>query len=139
MHHVRRSARPALAPRHHATPGRVTQRPVGTHEQLVVLWRGERLARWLGTPERFRVHTFPVVLSVPWGLTTGYLPCFPLPAQTTVGFGAPLRWPDLGPADADDPAALARFFSDVHAGIQRELDELSAGRIPWLGRAGEAR
>lgn len=107
---------------------------VGTHEQWIVLWRGERLARWLGASRWLRIHAFPIVLSVPWGITHGYLPYVPLPAQTTLGFGAPLRWPDLGPSDADDEAAVDRVYADVHAGIQRELDSLSKGRLPWIGR-----
>jgi 1-acyl-sn-glycerol-3-phosphate acyltransferase len=107
---------------------------VGTHEQLIVLSRGDRLARLLRTDKWLRTRVIPIVLCVPWGLTIGLLPYVPLPAQTTIAFGAPLRWPELHPADADDPAVLTRCYDDVVRVMQQMLDRLSEGRRPWLGK-----
>jgi 1-acyl-sn-glycerol-3-phosphate acyltransferase len=106
----------------------------GTHEQLVVLTRGDRLAKLLHTHWWARTVVFPIVLSVPWGLTTGFLPYFPLPAQTSLAFGAPISWPDLKPEDAEDPAVLDRCYAEVESRMQALLDELMRGRLPFIGQ-----
>ena len=46
----------------------------GNHEQFVVLARGDRLARLLHAHAWARTEVLPLVLSFPWGLTTGFLP-----------------------------------------------------------------
>lgn len=106
----------------------------GTHEQLVVLTRGDRLAELLRTRAWARTVTFPIVLSVPWGITTGFLPYLPLPAQTTLAFGEPISWPELGPEDAGDPAILERAYREVESKMQAILDRLTVGRRPFLGQ-----
>jgi 1-acyl-sn-glycerol-3-phosphate acyltransferase len=107
---------------------------VGTHEQLVVLTRGDRLARILHMHRWARTFCCPIVLSMPWGITSGFVPYLPLPAQTTVAFGRPMTWPDLDPRDAGDAEAIDRVYGEVEASMQTMLDELSAGRRPFLGQ-----
>lgn len=107
---------------------------VGTHEQLIVLSRGDGLARLLRTEKWLRTSVIPLVLCVPWGLTIGLFPYLPLPAQTTIAFGKPMRWPELGPADADNPEVLSRCYAEVVSAMQSMLDRLSEGRRPWLGK-----
>jgi 1-acyl-sn-glycerol-3-phosphate acyltransferase len=109
---------------------------VGTHEQWIVLTRGDRLARALGVKKLLRIETFPIVFSLPWGITSGFLPYLPFPAQTTLAFGPPLAWPDLTPEAADDPAQLQRCYDEVHGALQHELDTLSRDRTPFLGLPG---
>lgn len=92
---------------------------VGTHEQLVVLARGERLGRALGTRAMFRSDLLPVTLSIPWGISVGFLPYVPLPAQTTIAFGEAI---DVGDCDVDD--AYAR----VEAAMQGLMDDTVAHR-----------
>jgi len=111
----------------------------GTHEQLVVLTRGDALARWLHMHTWARTTVCPIVLSVPWGVTSGFVPYLPLPAQTSVAFGAPMMWPELSPQGAGDPATLERCYAQVESAMQRMLDELTEGRRPLLGRRGKAR
>jgi 1-acyl-sn-glycerol-3-phosphate acyltransferase len=106
----------------------------GTHEQLVVLTRGDRLAKRLHMHRWARTTVCPIVLSLPWGLTSGFVPYLPLPAQTTVAFGAPIRWPELTPAAADDPAVLERCYAQVETKMQSMLDALYEGRRPLLGK-----
>lgn len=106
----------------------------GTHEQFIVLTRGDRLAQLLRTHAWARTFVCPIVLAVPWGITSGFVPYLPLPAQTTVTFGPPMTWPDLGPSAADDPAALDRCYRDVERRMQAMLDELYEGRRPFLGQ-----
>lgn len=119
---------------------------VGTHEQLIILSRGEDLARRLRLPQLMRTKTFPIALALPWGLTTGLVPYIPLPAQTTVALGPPLTFTELfrggvtaltaqeAAAYADDPEILGCCYAIVTARMQDMLDELSAGRRMLLGK-----
>jgi 1-acyl-sn-glycerol-3-phosphate acyltransferase len=106
---------------------------VGTHEQMVVLTRGDGLARLLHMHRWARTTVCPIVLALPWGITSGFVPYLPLPAQTTVAFGAPLTWPELSPDAARDPDALERCYGEVEAAMQTMLDGLMARRRPFLG------
>ncbi len=105
----------------------------GAHEQLIVLSRGDKLARLLHAHAWARTEVLPIVLSFPWGLTSGFVPYLPLPAQASLAFGAPMSWPDLGPSDADNPTVLDRCYREVEARMQCMLDELSAGRHFLVG------
>lgn len=108
---------------------------VGTHEQLIVLTRGDRLAKLVHAHAWARADVFPVVLSFPWGLTSGFLPYVPLPTQVTQAFCPPMRWPHLGPAAASDPTVLERCYREVEAVMQSTLDRLAVGRRFLRGRA----
>ncbi len=105
----------------------------GTHEQLIVLTRGDRLATLLGMHRWARTSVCPIVFALPWGVTSGFVPYLPLPAQTTVAFGRPMAWPALSPDDADDPAVLERCYAEVEEKMQSLLDELTERRVPFLG------
>lgn len=111
----------------------------GTHEQWVVLARGDRLARALGIHRLFRTSVLPLALALPFGLTFGLLPYVPVPAQTSVAFGAPLAWPELGPEAADDPRAVARCYDEVVSAMQTILDALAKDRVPFIGQPPAAR
>jgi 1-acyl-sn-glycerol-3-phosphate acyltransferase len=102
---------------------------VGTHEQMVVLRSGRRLAKWLGL-RRLRIDALPLTLSIPWGISLGALPYLPLPAQTTVAFGPPIS---LDGVRADDAEAIDRAYERVRAAMQAELDALARDRVPFLG------
>ncbi len=106
---------------------------VGTHEQLYVLSSGRWIARRLGLKQRLRCEAFPVVLALPWGLTSGFFPYLPLPAQTTVCFGQPIHWDSTSARDADDPLVLARRYEEVEHAMQSMLDALQRGRWPVVG------
>lgn len=106
----------------------------GTHEQLLVLTRGDRLARFLRMHARARTEVFPLILALPWGLTTGFVPYLPLPAQTSIRFGEPIRWPELGPQDAENKEVLERCYREVESKMQRMLDRLAADRRFLLGK-----
>ncbi len=105
---------------------------VGTHEQFIVLTRGDAIARRLNLHRWARTDVFPIALTVPWGVVPAFVPYLPLPAQTTIAFGPPLKW-DVGPEAADDGEFLARAYEEVRATMQAMLDRLMVGRTPWLG------
>jgi len=105
----------------------------GTHEQFVVLSRGDRLARLLHAHAWARTEVLPIVLSVPWGLTSGFLPYLPLPTQTTVSFLPAMTWPGLDASSAEHPDELARCYDEVELAMQTELSRLTAGRRYLLG------
>jgi len=111
----------------------------GTHEQWVVLTRGDGLARALRTGKLLRTKVLPLALALPWGLTLGLLPYVPLPAQTTIAFGCPIAWPELGPEAADDEAIVTRCYVQVQDAMQRVLDALAEQRVPFIGQPPEAR
>jgi len=116
----------------------------GTHEQLLVLTRGDRVARFLRMHALARTEVFPLILAVPWGVIIGFVPYLPLPAQTSIRFGEPLRWPEFTPEDAADKEVLKRCYRQVESRMQGMLDELAAGRRfllgkPTSGQSGPAR
>lgn len=106
----------------------------GTHEQFVVLARGDELARRTGVKRFLRAEAVPIVLALPWGLTTGYLPYLPLPAQTTLQFGHPIRFDDVDPGQASDPDTLARCYERVRDEMQQLLDSVTRDRRWLLGQ-----
>ena len=98
----------------------------GTHEQLIVLSTGNRLAQLLHAHAWARTEVLPIVLSLPWGLTSGFVPYLPLPAQTTLSFLPPIT----------PTTDLDRSYREVEAAMQAELDRLQRGRRFLLGQPG---
>ncbi len=107
---------------------------IGGHETFIVLSDGRRLAQKLHTHRFLRVSTFPLVFSIPWGITSGYIPYFPLPAKVHVELGEPITFPEYGPEDAADPAAMRRCADVIYARVQQLLTRLAGERrFPILG------
>lgn len=106
----------------------------GPQEQWIVLTRGDAIGRRLGMRRWARTEVFPIVLSLPWGLTSGFMPYLPLPVQTSLAFGAPIRWA-LGPEAAEDPTTVAACKREVETKMQALLTELYEGRAPFVGSA----
>jgi 1-acyl-sn-glycerol-3-phosphate acyltransferase len=106
----------------------------GAHDSLFVLTRGERLARGLGL-DRLRMHIFPLVWQLPWGLSVGGIPNVPLPAKVTLEVCPPLDWSGLGPEAAEDPELVQRCYDEVTRVMQERLDALAEERpFPVLSR-----
>jgi 1-acyl-sn-glycerol-3-phosphate acyltransferase len=109
----------------------------GSHHSVVVLSRGDRVARALGL-DRVKVHVMPWLLGVPFGVAP-VVPPLPLPAKVTVEFLDPLDWSDAGVEAARDPAAVQARYDQVIAVLQAGLDRLRAERPhPVLSRLGLA-
>lgn len=97
---------------------------VGAHEALIVLREGRRLARVLGASRRMRLQSWPVTLSLPWGLWVGPLPGYlPLPTKIAVQVLPPIEV--KGSTEAVDHT--------VRQEMQQALDRMSQGRR-FLGR-----
>ncbi len=107
---------------------------VGSHETFFVLARGRRIARWTGLDRLLRVEAFPLMLSVPWGLSLGPIFHFPLPAKLTMSVGDPIPVSDFPPERASDPVALDELYQRVSRTMQTMMDDLARERrFPILG------
>jgi 1-acyl-sn-glycerol-3-phosphate acyltransferase len=108
---------------------------IGGHETLVVLSRGEHLARWLGLDRLFRINVMPMVAGPPFGVVPGGIPTFPLPSKIIVELGHPVDWPArYGPESAEDDEVVRRCYDELVSTMQATLDRLAAERrFPVLG------
>lgn len=96
----------------------------GGHETTIVLSRGKRLVKLFGV-DKIRMDAVPVMLQLPWGLSTPGFPSIPLPAKITVQVCEPLDWSRYGPEDADNPEVLQRCYVEITEGMQGTLDGLA--------------
>ena len=94
----------------------------GSHNAVVILSRGERLARVLGL-NRLRIKVFPIVLG-PFGVSSILTPPLPMPSAVTVEFMAPIDWTGLGTAAADDEAVVEACYKEITSAMQATLDRL---------------
>ncbi len=94
----------------------------GSHHAVVILSRGESLARVLGL-NRLRIKVFPIVLG-PFGVTSVLTPPPPMPAAVTVEFMAPMDWTGLGPSAADDDVVVETCYKEITDAMQATLDRL---------------
>ncbi|MGZ6964765.1 MAG: lysophospholipid acyltransferase family protein [Acidimicrobiia bacterium] len=108
---------------------------VGAHETVIVLARGQRIARRLGLDRRFRIKVMPLVLGPPFGVVPGGIPTWPLPAKITVELCAPLDWSNrYGPEAAEDDVIVRACYDEITEVMQAALDRLAAERRhPILG------
>jgi 1-acyl-sn-glycerol-3-phosphate acyltransferase len=101
----------------------------GAHEVFVVLGGGEALARLLLTKLLFRVTTWPLTLSFPWGLTPGppvlYLP---FPVRMLGEVLEPIVFERDGPEAAQDEQYVRRCDDLVRARMQAALTRLADER-----------
>lgn len=108
---------------------------VGAHETLIVLARGERIAKLLGFDRLFRIKVWPLVLGPPVGIVPGGIPTWPLPAKITVELCEPIDWTSrYGPEAAEDEVIVRRCYQELTDVMQAVLDRLAAERrFPVLG------
>jgi 1-acyl-sn-glycerol-3-phosphate acyltransferase len=108
---------------------------VGGHETLVVLARGQAVARLLRLDRLFRIKVMPLVCGPPLGVVPGGIPTWPLPAKITVDLGLPFDWAARhGPEAADDKRIVRECYDEITGAMQETLDRLAAERhLPVLG------
>lgn len=109
---------------------------VGGGETLFVLSSGERIARRTGLTKLFKLHSWPIYWSFPFGLHVGHGPklSFPLPSQITISILPPYSLKGYKPEDADNEEIVNKINADIVAKMQKEMDRLSEGRIPIIGK-----
>jgi 1-acyl-sn-glycerol-3-phosphate acyltransferase len=95
----------------------------GSHESLIVVSRGDRLARVLGL-DRVRVNVFPIMLGVPFGIAPVFVPTVPLPAKVLAEVLDPLDWSAHGGDAADDPDVVRACYEEITTRMQQALDRL---------------
>jgi 1-acyl-sn-glycerol-3-phosphate acyltransferase len=103
---------------------------VGLHESFVVLTRGDKLAERLGLKQLLRTEVLPIGLGFPWGLFPAFFPFLPAPTSIDMRFLEPI----LLEGQPDDQEAIEHGYSRVETAMQTAMDDLSADRIPLLGR-----
>ncbi len=104
---------------------------VGAHSTAVVLYDGAAVARLLRTRRWLRLSRWPLLLSVPWGLTfLPSVPYLPLPARITIAVGAPLHFPRTGPQAAADGDYVRDCAERVERAVQALLDDVRSVHHP---------
>ena len=108
----------------------------GGGEAAFVINSGEKIAKWTGMKKFAQVHTWPFYWSFPFGFHLGHFPHFelPLPTQMTMSILPSYSVANYKPSDAENPEIVRRINDDLLSIMQKELDELSKGRIPILGK-----
>jgi 1-acyl-sn-glycerol-3-phosphate acyltransferase len=97
----------------------------GSHDAIIVVTRGDALARRLGL-DRLRIKILPLVAGPPWGIAPVIVPTWPLPAKVTVQVCEPIDWSHLGREAADDPDVVRRCYDQIVEHMQANLDALVA-------------
>jgi len=96
----------------------------GSHNSVVVLARGEQIARVLGLG-RIRVNVFPIVLG-PFGVTSMLTPPLPMPTSMQIEFLPPIDWSSLGGDSATDRKTVEACYDEITGVMQSALDRLAA-------------
>ena len=97
----------------------------GGHHAVVVLARGDRLARAAGL-RTLRINVLPLLAGFPFGITSVLTPPLPMPAHLTLEFLPALDWTAYGRGAADDPHIVSACYADITGRLQAALDRLSA-------------
>lgn len=95
----------------------------GSHDAVVVLSRGEALARVMGL-QHLRIKVFPLALGPPFGVTSMLWPPLPLPSAITVEFLPPLEWAHFGPRAASDEAVVEACYHEITGLMQDALTRM---------------
>lgn len=99
----------------------------GGHHAVVVVTRGDRLARAIGL-RGIRIKAFPFLAGFPFGFASVLTPPLPVPAQVTVEFLPALDWSGHGPGAEHDDDVVTACYDEITGLLQAALDRLSAER-----------
>lgn len=116
----------------------------GAHATFVVIDDGRWIAKGLGLDKWARLQVFPISIALPWGISIGTVPYFPLPTKILIEALEPVRFERSGPEAAADDAYVEACDAQVRERMQAKLTELSKERgsrldkakrgLNWLGR-----
>lgn len=98
----------------------------GAHDVFVVLSEGRQIAKLLGLDKHLRLKMFPIIFSIPWGISFGPpLAILPLPAHVRLELLEPVRFERSGEAAANDEAYVAQCAQRVERAMQACLTRLA--------------
>lgn len=97
----------------------------GGHHAVVVLARGDRLARAAGLG-KLRINVLPFLAGFPFGVNSILTPPLPMPAHLTLEFLPALDWTAYGSDAAEDPHVVSACYTEITARLQEAVDRLSA-------------
>jgi 1-acyl-sn-glycerol-3-phosphate acyltransferase len=101
----------------------------GGHETFLVLDDGRWLARWMRADKLLRSKVWPIILSMPWGITVGPLPFYlPFPSWVLMEVLPPITFERHGEAAANDAAYVKQCATRVESAMQGALERLYAER-----------
>lgn len=109
---------------------------IGGGETLFVLSSGEQLAKRSQLAKMFKIHTWPLYWSFPFGFKFGHFNLFqfPLPSQITISVLPPISVENYLPHDAENPHLVKKLNEKVIRLMQEEMNRLAKGRIPIVGK-----
>jgi 1-acyl-sn-glycerol-3-phosphate acyltransferase len=103
---------------------------IGGQEEYLFLSRGEWLARLLRLDKLLRLKMAPIVVGLPFGLTSGYVPNLPMPAKIVTQVLEPVHVQDEFGKDPD----IDHVDGVVRARMHAALDALARERrFPVIG------
>src|ERR1700744_432701 len=100
---------------------------VGGADAMPVLFRGDRLSKFLKLDRLLRLKVFPMAISLPWGIAPAALPQLPLPAKIRTRFMRAVEI-DHDPARAEDDEYIDSKYHEVEDSIQEGMDALARKR-----------
>lgn len=107
----------------------------GGAEAVVMLSQGRGIAQRLGLKKRMRLNVVPVTISMPWGFSVfavGVLPMMPI-----IPFPTKLDTVVMEPRKLPPRKKRETVAKELEKEMQGVLDELSKGRVPFVGRVGK--
>ncbi|MCA9716448.1 MAG: transposase [Myxococcales bacterium] len=108
---------------------------VGGHSTAIILDDLPWLAELLGIKERFNLGAWPLMLSIPWGLTLGPIipPYVPWPAKIIVEALEPIHFARTGREAARDPVWVQKCAAKVERAIASAVERLERERVEKHG------
>lgn len=100
----------------------------GAHSGFLVIDDFRWFARLIGADRWLRLKVWPLIASVPWGLTFGVPPpvYLPWPSRILVEVLPPITFQRTGPDAAADPVHVLRCARQVETAMQDTLTRLAA-------------
>ncbi|MFO7566357.1 MAG: lysophospholipid acyltransferase family protein [Enhygromyxa sp.] len=107
----------------------------GAHETLLIIDDCPWLARLIRADKWLRLKTWPLAVSVPWGLTLGPVPPhLPLPTRIFVEFLEPIQFDRSGEQAANDPDYIEACHHRVLETMQTGLERVAKRRLVAGGK-----
>ncbi len=98
----------------------------GAHSTFVIVDDLRWLAQAIGADRKLRIKAWPLILSMPWGLTVGLpLPYLPFPSRILIEIMEPITFARSGTDAADDENFVAECAAQVERAMQATLTQLA--------------